>query len=479
MKRTPRVPDVEAELERAAFGDERLRRRLTRVASMVANAPAESFPRLSGTDGELEGVYRFLSNERVTPEKILAPHFGATRERAGASDVLVLHDTTAFTFRQGSRVGLGHLHRTSRQGKSGFYAHFAFATTADGTRRPLGVVGLTTFVRAEAPLTKAVTGYQRFKRTDKESARWARAAIETRRALPASIHVMDREGDSYDTYLRLIEAGVRFVIRARTGWERKAEIDGVRGTFPELAKKTPIRLRRTVQLSRRAPVKVDVLNKSHPPRSERTAKLLVYATPLEMKCPNHYGRGEAAYRGPLNVNVVYVDEPNPPRDQEPVSWMLITNEPIETAAQVERIVDHYRARWTIEEFFKALKTGCALEKRQLESYAALRNALAVFSVVAWRLLLLRAVDRDTPTAPAEAVATQRQLSLLRALKRVDHSRVRGVNLPDHATAHDVLLAVAKLGGHLKQNGPPGWQLLGRGYDSLLLLEVGWIAREEM
>jgi len=226
-------------------------------------------------------------------------------------------------------------------------------------------------------------------------------------------------------------------------------------------------------------VKVDVLNKSHPPRSERTAKLLVYATPLEMKCPNHYGRGEAAYRGPLNVNVVYVDEPNPPRDQEPVSWMLITNEPIETAAQVERIVDHYRARWTIEEFFKALKTGCALEKRQLESYAALRNALAVFSVVAWRLLLLRAVDRDTPTAPAEAVATQRQLSLLRALKRVDHSRVRGVNLPDHATAHDVLLAVAKLGGHLKQNGPPGWQLLGRGYDSLLLLEVGWIAREEM
>jgi hypothetical protein len=479
MKRPPKVPDVEAELAGADLGDERLRKRLTRVASMAATAPAESFPQLAGTDGELEGVYRFLSNERVTPEKILAPHVHATHARTGGRDVLVLHDTTAFTFRQGSRVGLGHLHRASRQGKSGFYGHFAFATTADGTRRPLGVVGLRTFVRTGEPLTKAVTGHRRFKRANKESARWPEAAIQTSRALPSSIHVMDREGDSYDTYRLLKEASVRFVIRARTGWERKGESGGVRGTFPELAKKTPIRLKRTVELSRRAPTKVDVLNKTHPPRKERTAKLLVYATPLQMKCPHHYARSEDGYRGPLEVNVVYVDEPRPPHGQEPVSWMLITNEPIDTREQVERIVDHYRARWIIEEFFKALKTGCAFEKRQLESYAALKNALAVFSVIAWRLLLLRAVSRDTPSAPAEAVATARQLRLLRSLKRLDHPRVRGVELPEHATAHDVLLAVAKLGGHLKQNGPPGWQILGRGYDSLLLLEVGWIARGEM
>ncbi len=479
MKRPPKVPDLHSELAGADLGDERLSRRLTRIASMIATAPAESFPQLAGTDGELEGVYRFLSNERVTPDGILAPHIHATHERAGGRDVLVLHDTTAFTFRQGSRVGLGHLHRTSRQGKSGFYGHFAFATTAEGSRRPLGIVGLRTFVRTGDPLTKAVTGHRRFKRANKESARWPEAAIETSRALPNSIHVMDREGDSYETYRLLKEASVRFVIRARTGWERKGESGGVRGTFPELAKNTPIRLKRTVELSRRAPTKVDVLRKAHPPRKERTAKLLVYATPLQMRCPHHYARGESAYRGPLAVNVVYVDEPNPPHGQEPVSWMLITNEPIETHHQVERIVDHYRARWTIEEFFKALKTGCAFERRQLESYAALKNALAVFSVIAWRLLLLRAVSRDTPSAPAEAVATARQLRLLRSLKRLDHPRVRGVELPEHATAHDVLLAVAKLGGHLKQNGPPGWQVLGRGYDSLLLLEVGWIARGEM
>src|SRR5215208_4745989 len=116
MKRPPKVPDVESELAEADLGDERLKKRLARVASMAATAPANSFPQLAGTDGELEGVYRFLSNERVTPERILAPHILAAHARTGGRDVLVLHDTTAFTSRQGSRVGLGHLHRASRQG---------------------------------------------------------------------------------------------------------------------------------------------------------------------------------------------------------------------------------------------------------------------------------------------------------------------------------------------------------------------------
>jgi hypothetical protein len=477
MARPSKVPDVAAELSGAELGDERLTRRLARVASAVSTAPAGSFPQLAGSDGELEGIYRFFSNQRVTAEKILAPHVEATVARAGPGETLVLHDTTAFTFRQGNRAGLGHLHRSSRQGKSGFFGHFSFATTADGSRGPLGVVGLRTFVRAGEPLGPAVRGYARWKRQEKESARWAEAAIDVEATLPRAIHVMDREGDAYENYRLLKAANVRFVIRARTGWERKGERQGARGTLPDLTKQTPIRLKRTVDVSRRAPSKVDVLNKAHPPRSQRVAQLVVYAADLELPRPNNYVGAARKMRRPLQVNVVYVEEPHPPQGQEPISWMLITSEPIETRSQVEKIVDSYRARWTIEEFFKALKTGCAFEKRQLESYAALRNALAVFSVIAWRLLLLRAVSRTTPTAPAESVATARQLRLLRSLPRLNHPRARGIKLPPRATAHDVLLAVAKLGGHLKQNGPPGWQLLGRGYDSLLLLEVGWMARE--
>jgi hypothetical protein len=477
MARPSKIPDAAAELSGAELGDERLTRRLTRIASAVATAPAGSFPQLAGNDGELEGVYRFFSNERVTAEKILAPHVEATVARVGHRTALVLHDTTAFTFRQGKRVGLGHLHRSSRQGKSGFFGHFAFATTADDTRTPLGILGLRTFVRTGEPLGQAVRGYARWKREEKETARWAAAAIAVDGVLPRAIHVMDREGDAYENYRLLIAAGVRFVIRARTGWERKGRRCGEKGTLPDLARRTPLRMRRTVEVSCREPRKVDVLNKAHPPRAQRTAHLEVYAADLELPRPNNFTGAARKVRGPININVVYIAEPNPPPGQEPISWMLVTNEPIDTRRHVEAIVDSYRARWTIEEFFKALKTGCAFEKRQLESYAALRNALAVFSVIAWRLLLLRAVSRTRPTAPAESVATAQQLRLLRSLPRLNHPRARGIKLPPRATAHDVLLAVAKLGGHLKQNGPPGWQLLGRGYDSLLLLEVGWMARE--
>jgi hypothetical protein len=71
-----------------------------------------------------------------------------------------------------------------------------------------------------------------------------------------------------------------------------------------------------------------------------------------------------------------------PKGEQAIEWYLVTNEPIGTTEQVAAIVDAYRARWVIEELFKALKTGCQIEKRQLESYEALRNALALFLPIA-------------------------------------------------------------------------------------------------
>jgi hypothetical protein len=146
--------------------------------------------------------------------------------------------------------------------------------------------------------------------------------------------------------------------------------------------------------------------------------------------------------------------------------VLYTTEPIDSAEQLIAVDDHYRSRWLIEEFFKALKTGCSIEKRQLESYAALSLALAVFLPVAWRLLLARSLSRKVPDAPATIVATETQLHLLR------HKLNLGA-LPE--TAEQVTLAIAKLGGHLKRNGPPGWLTLGRGFESLLLMQAGWAA----
>ncbi len=479
MRQTARIPQVASELAEAELGDRRLSRRLERLGAAIAAAPANSFPRMTQSDGELEGVYRFLSNDRVTAEKILAPHYEATCARAGEGEVLVLHDTTAFAFRGGTRTGLGHLNRYGgAQSKQGFFGHFAFAVADDEAREPLGVIGLKTFVRSSEPLTKAITGKVRFRRKNKESERWVQMVSEVHERFPTAIHVMDREADAYENYRQLMLMGARFIIRARTGWERVGESDELKGTIPELATQTPIRLKRTVSLSPRMSNGVTVLNKANPPRERRIAHLAVYATAVRLPRPATYSRRDPV-RGPLSLNVVYVEETQPPRKADPVCWMLLTTEPIATRQQVEKVVDAYRARWTIEEYFKALKTGCAFEKRQLESFTALRNALALFSVIAWRLLLMRTIARTHPSASASTVATARQLRVLRSLAKLDNPRIRHVQLPQSASAADVLLAVAKLGGHIDQNGPPGWQVLGRGYDSLLLIELGWAARDQM
>jgi len=173
--------------------------------------------------------------------------------------------------------------------------------------------------------------------------------------------------------------------------------------------------------------------------------------------------GHAAAKS-LKVNVVYVWENSPPRGEDPIDWLLVTTEPVETKKQLLAVVDNYRSRWIIEDFFKALKTGCAFEKRQLESYHALTNALAVFAVIAWRLLLIRALARTDPNSRATSAFNETQLAILRHHLNLSKPLVN---------TNDALLALARMGGHIRNNGDPGWLTLGRGFEELLVLEAGF------
>jgi hypothetical protein len=177
----------------------------------------------------------------------------------------------------------------------------------------------------------------------------------------------------------------------------------------------------------------------------------------------------------LDINVVVVSEVDPPAGQLPIEWRLLTTEPIETAADVLRVVDAYRARWLIEEFFKALKTGCNYEKLQLETLHGLKIALSLCFALAWHMLLLRTLARDALDVPAGAVLTQAQLALL-ILAASAADNPWSVRLPQDPTATDVMYAVARMGGHVRSNGPPGWQTLGRGFQELnrLLTAQQWL-----
>ena len=114
---------------------------------------------------------------------------------------------------------------------------------------------------------------------------------------------------------------------------------------------------------------------------------------------------------------------------------------------------------------RALKTGCKLEKRQLESYQALSNALAIFVPIAWKILL----------APASSFNCSRCAECA-GQRHVDH---HSTTAPRHTarprpTTAQATYAVAKLGGHLKRNGLPGWQTLGRGFERLFWMQARWL-----
>jgi len=224
---------------------------------------------------------------------------------------------------------------------------------------------------------------------------------------------------------------------------------------------------RSVLLSRRRKKSGYVQHPRTQPRKERRARLAISATRVTFKRPGKCG---ADHPKTLAINVVSVREVNAPQDVVPVEWILGTSEPIKRKKDLLRIIDIYRARWTIEEFFKAIKTGCAYEQRQLESWSTLLNALAIFVPIAWNLLRMRALEREDDSAPANRILTDTQLHVLAAKTKA---------LSSKPTIKEVLSAIARLGGHLKQNGPPGWQILGRGYIELVTLEAGYrLAKDE-
>jgi len=462
------VERLTAAFDGANLGDPRRSKRLKQVVAKLARKPSASLPEACGTEAELEGAYRLANNGAVDPQVLLNATAATTAERAGmARSVLVIHDTTTCTFAHANPDEVGYL----ATGKAGFLAHVSLVIEGKAWRRPLGVAHLETIVRKQRSRrgNKRATGAETARWKDRESARWARGveASETVLATCRHVcHVADREGDSYAFLAPMADKGRTFVVRVHH--DRKV------GDPEDLAEQwVPLRervsglkgrLEREVALSRRKGSRAPRENKAHPPRKARLANLCFTATTVVLNRPRYL---HDPIPKTLTLNVVHVSEPNPPPDEPAVDWLLFTTLPTDTEKQVAEVVDNYRARWTIEEFNKALKTGCAYESREFETLHALLVVLVISIPIACELLWLRSRARTQPNAPATDVLTPRQIEIVRQMG----SR----RLPSRPTARDALWAVAGLGGHQKRNGEPGWLVLYRGMEKLLMYEAGYEA----
>lgn len=450
-------------------------RRLTeRVRSFVASAwesPAASLPKMLQDAAGLEGGYRLLSNPKVTFEALQQAHGARTAKRARESGaVVVVHDTTDVVTAYASPETVGYLNT----GRPGYRAHVSLGICVQPDRpaRPLGVLSAEACFQPRPPRTKKKPAKRQAMVHSKDKAylRWGRGIANSAEVLgdcDSVIHVADREADSYALFCQVLELGHGCVFRLRN--DRGARLaddealDDEWSLLSVIASELQGTFERTVPLSKRGDKGIVGRAKTHPPREARGAKLAYSAAAIELKRPRMLPAAE--YHDSLHLSLVRVWEPAPPDGEKGVEWLLLTTETCETPAEIVRVVDIYRSRWIVEDFFKALKTGCLLEERQLESRHALLNLLALFLPIAVHLLLLRTCARDTPEVPATDVLTPLQLTVLRT---IGHRR-----LPENPTAAQAMWALAGLGGHIPNNGWPGWQVLGRAFVDLARAVRTW------
>jgi len=406
-----------------------------------------------------------MNSDGFTADQLLAPHRNATMERARqAGTVVVVHDTTHIEFTgDGEREGMG----VTTNGKKGFIGHFSLVLDSSGDSVPLGVSRMETYTRTGEKWATAKKTRTRVRDDPtRESLRWGRAveAFEgDREDRFEAIHVMDAEADFFELLSEMVSSVARFIVRAGQ-FDRNIVADGEAAKLREFVDQLAPICQRVVTLSARRYIgkrQPATTKKRHPARDARLAKLYIAAGSLTLRKTRYSKTGND-----VEVNVLRIWEPRPPRGAPAVEWVLLTTEPIASAEEVERIVDWYRQRWVIEEFFRALKSGCSLEARQLESYSALVKVTAILSPIAYRLLLLRGMERRKPGQTPLNFFSATELKLI----QLDDANA-GAAPPE--TLADAMRMLARMGGHIKNNGRPGWQTLSRGYQHLLILVRGY------
>ena len=160
--------------------------------------------------------------------------------------------------------------------------------------------------------------------------------------------------------------------------------------------------------------------------------------------------------------VVEAREVDPPQGVKAARWVLWSSLPVQCFADAWRTLEYYEKRPLIEEWHKALKSGCSLEDRQYETAKRLEAITGVLSVTAVRLLQLKMVARDEPERPAGEVVPLKWTAMLQRLRK---------SKPNQPwTVRTFYREMAKLGGFLgrKSDGEPGWITLWRGFEKLHL-----------
>jgi hypothetical protein len=451
---------------RATFGEVRLgdmrrRERAVKLGEVIAREPNVSLPKQLGEPKEIKAAYRFLQSAQVNYEALVRPHLAQTRAQCQElPTVLLVQDTTELDYQAHRKTsGLGPIGNGRHQG---FLLQTVLAVEPSSGEL-LGIAQQDPFVRQPAP--KGERYSERVKR-ERESQVWERA-VQAIGAPPEGVlwvHVGDRYSDIYTLFLACLAQQTHFVIRAAQDRCVQDKVEEVAPPLKRRKRKAGDPPQAHLFEMVRGWVACDQQELEVPAEHERKARTATVAMSygqLRLLAPDKRENQLPS----ILVWVVRVWELDPPEGVEPLEWVLLTSLPVQSLEQAWERVGWYRRRWIVEDYHQALKTGCRMEERQVQSYEGLRRLLGIMAPNAVRVLQLRTLARQQPERPASEVLPTVVVHVV-ALKT--GGEVAGM------TVEQCVARIAQLGGYQgrRSDGPPGWKTLWHGWLKIQTLLEG-------
>lgn len=430
---------AEQQFSGCEFGDIRRTSRLVKFAEQICRNPSQNTPMQTETWSDCKAAYRLMSREEVTFEAVTAPHYEQTRNHS-PEVCLLLNDLTEIDFGYESKVkGLSPV----GNGSCGFLMQNSLAVQTNG--KVIGLAGQKLRHRKLKPTNETRT--QRIKR-DRESLLWGQLVAEVGSPPEGTqwINVCDRGADDYEFFCRMNQEKHDWVVRAKQ-LQRSVLHEGEFISLREKLDRTSFQ-KQYYELTYRSKK-----------LGTRTATMRVRFCPIAVRAPQLKSPWLRKQNAPtLDMFVVEAVEENPPEGVEPLRWVLLSSISVTSYSDAWKIIEYYEKRWIVEEFHKALKTGCRVEERQYRTSKRLEAVAGVLSIVAIRLLQLRSASKATPNADAKVIIPLVWISALKALR--PKAKIK--------TTRDFYRQLAGLGGHLlrKSDGDPGWITIWRGFTKL-------------
>jgi hypothetical protein len=421
----------------------------------LVERPCSCIRRLAGRRAQEVRFTRFLRNHSVTAGEMVCHATTDTAARVAGRDIVVVQDTSELKLggKWARENGYGPVGKGG--GVGGLLLHAGLVIEV-GSNALLGLIEAKVWNRDDgtaAPRRSRVTA-------DKESRRWLEVTAHAGDVLTAAKSmtvISDRESDIYEHFARR-PLNVHLIVRACQN--RKIEtpdedlllfafIDGV----PEAGR-----------------IKIKI--PAAPGRRERIAEFAIRFSPVGLRKPRH----GAARDLPDTIGLTLVDvrEVSTPEDGKPIHWRLLTTRAVASLDEARSIIDLYRTRWSIEEYFRLLKTaGFDIEAADIGDPQAMIKFVTAAAIAAVTVMqLVKARDGTTDQQLADAFQPQDQPVIEALSTRLEGATVLQKNPHPKGSLAFVAWVVARLGGWTSYYGKPGPKVMQRGLHDLQRIKYG-------